>query len=85
MIPTATAAHDPARDRCSCAGSTHLLIACVLDTTTAAWDWLGREDSNLRIRDPKSRALPLGHAPPPVLPYSNGDLRESFGLGGANS
>src|SRR5262249_6646126 len=24
---------------------------------------LGREDSNLRIRDPKSRALPLGHAP----------------------
>ena len=23
----------------------------------------GREDSNLRIRDPKSRALPLGHAP----------------------
>src|SRR5262245_896573 len=26
--------------------------------------WLGREDSNLRIRDPKSRALPLGHAPP---------------------
>src|SRR5262245_51977218 len=28
--------------------------------------WLGREDSNLRIRDPKSRALPLGHAPPLV-------------------
>src|SRR5689334_22164323 len=26
--------------------------------------WLGREDSNLRMRDPKSRALPLGHAPP---------------------
>src|SRR5574341_2063977 len=25
--------------------------------------WLGREDSNLRMRDPKSRALPLGHAP----------------------
>ena len=24
----------------------------------------GRKDSNLRIRDPKSRALPLGHAPP---------------------
>src|SRR5215213_1428361 len=24
---------------------------------------LGREDSNLRIREPKSRALPLGHAP----------------------
>src|SRR5437667_198363 len=28
-----------------------------------ARSWLGREDSNLRIRDPKSRALPLGHAP----------------------
>src|SRR4030095_12686142 len=25
--------------------------------------WLWRKDSNLRIRDPKSRALPLGHAP----------------------
>ena len=25
--------------------------------------WLGRKDSNLRIRDSKSRALPLGHAP----------------------
>ena len=25
--------------------------------------WLGRKDSNLRIRDPKSRALPLGYAP----------------------
>ena len=25
--------------------------------------WLGREDSNLRIRDPNSRALPLGHSP----------------------
>ncbi len=24
---------------------------------------LGREDSNLRIRGPKPRALPLGHAP----------------------
>ena len=31
---------------------------------TARQAWLGREDSNLRIRDPKSRALPLGHAPP---------------------
>src|SRR5678815_1000986 len=29
--------------------------------------WLGREDSNLRIRDPKSRALPLGHAPSSCL------------------
>src|SRR6187455_3476190 len=25
--------------------------------------WLGRKDSNLRIRGPKPRALPLGHAP----------------------
>src|SRR5262245_21760740 len=30
--------------------------------------WLGREDSNLRIRDPKSRALPLGHAPSNLTP-----------------
>ena len=29
----------------------------------ARCNWLGRKDSNLRIRDPKSRALPLGHAP----------------------
>src|SRR5207245_1949577 len=27
-----------------------------------ARSWLGREDSNLRIRDPKARALPRGHA-----------------------
>src|ERR1044072_4657764 len=26
--------------------------------------WLGREDSKLPMREPKSRALPLGHAPP---------------------
>ena len=31
--------------------------------TSLARNWLGRKDSNLRIRDPKSRALPLGHAP----------------------
>ena len=31
--------------------------------------WLGRKDSNLRIRDPKSRALPLGHAPPREFCY----------------
>jgi hypothetical protein len=29
-----------------------------------ATEWLGRKDSNLRIRDSKSRALPLGDAPP---------------------
>src|SRR2546422_9396829 len=32
--------------------------------------WLWREDSNLRIRDPKSRALPLGHAPPCVSSFA---------------
>src|SRR5215475_14316082 len=39
--------------------------------------WLGREDSNLRIRDPKSRALPLGHAPSCSLPRTqpHDDLR----------
>jgi hypothetical protein len=26
-------------------------------------DWLGREDSNLRMAEPKSAALPLGYAP----------------------
>src|SRR5690242_21867109 len=30
--------------------------------------WLGREDWNLRIRDPNPRALPLGHAPAWLLP-----------------
>ena len=30
---------------------------------TGGGGWLGRKDSNLRIRDPKSGALPLGHAP----------------------
>ena len=32
----------------------------------ASKNWLGRKDSNLRIRAPKARALPLGHAPAPV-------------------
>ena len=26
-------------------------------------NWLGREDSNLRMPDPKTGALPLGYAP----------------------
>src|SRR5258706_3066097 len=34
--------------------------------------WLGREDSNLRMRDPKSRALPLGHAPPTERDFRHG-------------
>ena len=32
--------------------------------------WLGRKDSNLRIRDSKSRALPLGHAPSSSMDYA---------------
>jgi hypothetical protein len=31
-----------------------------------ASDWLGRKDSNLRMADPKSAALPLGDAPTPA-------------------
>jgi hypothetical protein len=27
------------------------------------WTWLGRRDSNPRIMDPESIALPLGHSP----------------------
>src|SRR5581483_5372518 len=38
-------------------GSPMITVAC------SSSKWLGRKDSNLRIRDPKSRALPLGHAP----------------------
>ena len=30
--------------------------------------WLGREDSNLRMAEPKSAALPLGYAPTGKLP-----------------
>src|SRR5207249_6386087 len=37
--------------------------------------WLGREDSNLRMRDPKSRALPLGHAPPTERDFRHGPQR----------
>src|SRR5437870_9245671 len=40
----------------------------------AAREWLGREDSNLRMRDPKSRALPLGHAPPTERDFRHGPL-----------
>src|SRR5947207_10540013 len=39
-------------------------------------NWLGRKDSNLRIRDPKSRALPLGHAPPSSSPGPSARLAE---------
>ena len=30
--------------------------------------WLGREDSNLRMAESKSAALPLGDAPIPLSP-----------------
>ncbi len=30
------------------------------------FNWLGRKDSNLRMTDPKSVALPLGDAPTPI-------------------
>ena len=49
--------------------ATQCLAASVITAKSAhirsrnSWGWLGREDSNLRIREPKSRALPLGHAP----------------------
>ena len=33
-------------------------------TRQARSNWLGRKDSNLRMGDPKSPALPLGDAPP---------------------
>src|SRR6185369_7626125 len=42
--------------------------------------WLGREDSNLRMRDPKSRALPLGHAPPTERGFRHGPSPEGVGV-----
>ena len=48
----------------SCRRMTHPPSASPPSNTPSSRDkWLGRKDSNLRIRDPKSRALPLGHAP----------------------
>src|SRR2546426_1070326 len=41
--------------------------------TSRAPRWLGREDSNLRMRDPKSRALPVGQLP---LVFRQNDLRQ---------
>src|SRR5205809_6344807 len=43
--------------------------------------WLGREDSNLRMGDPKSPGLPLADAPkPPYVPVTarDGCLSRSF-------
>jgi hypothetical protein len=40
-------------------------------------EWLGREDSNLRMQEPKSCVLPLDDAP--------GSLREYESLGGAGT
>ncbi len=47
--------------------------------------WLGREDSNPRIRDPKSRALPLGHAPTTLVTYSGSGARSGEPLFAAAS
>ena len=45
-------------------------------------NWLGRKDSNLRIRVPKAGALPLGHAPTPRgKPYRSPTLTRSVHLG----
>lgn len=33
-------------------------------------EWLGRQDSNLRIPVPKTGALPLGHAPLQQIDFS---------------
>ncbi len=40
-------------------------------------NWLGRKDSNLRMGDPKSPALPLGDAPPKQSAYLQGTLAEA--------
>ena len=34
--------------------------------------WLGREDSNLRMAESKSAALPLGYAPPAAFTRRRG-------------
>ena len=44
------------------------LPSTVHQSPRASRKWLGRKDSNLRIRGPKSRALPLGHAPSLISP-----------------
>src|SRR6185503_12847456 len=38
-------------------------------------NWLGREDSNLRMGDPKSPGLPLADAPKPPLRAGHGQGR----------
>ena len=34
-------------------------------------NWLGRQDSNLRMPTPKTGALPLGDAPTIIFPWSS--------------
>ena len=37
--------------------------ASIIYTKVCIINWLGRQDSNLRMPVPKTGALPLGHAP----------------------
>jgi hypothetical protein len=46
-----------------------------------AEDWLGREDSNLRMAESKSAALPLGYAPP-CSSMAHGSLVLTYGPDG---
>src|SRR3990172_9869 len=43
-----------------------LMPRLIASLPATAPNWLGRQDSNLRMPDPKSGALPLGDAPSPV-------------------
>src|SRR5664279_2072233 len=56
--------------------------ALLLQWVTAMW--LGREESNLRMAESKSAALPLGYAPIPCLLYTSdaADEEDSVDLGG---
>src|SRR5580704_19398029 len=42
-------------------------------------DWLGRKDSNLRVADPKSAALPLGDSPVARRSYPGTGSTAGFG------
>src|SRR5579863_968184 len=44
-----------------CKGSAGYVLSRISRISTQ--DWLGRKDSNLRMADPKSAALPLGDSP----------------------
>src|SRR5262245_12330991 len=63
MFTPRNSAISPARARCALQENSFSCPRLIV--------WLGRKDSNLRIRDPKSRALPLGHAPSFAPPAAN--------------